>query len=110
MQFAIPAAGGCRMISGGGDCPRNCVNVQPPRDCLDRRQLVSALRALRRGDFSVRLAEDADGLDGEIAQLFNDVVALNEDMTHEFTSCTANSRSSCSMSTCRRWTATKPPG
>jgi len=61
------------------------VNVQAPREFLDRRQLVSALRALRRGDFSVRLPEEADdGSDGEIARLFNEVVSLNEEMATEF--------------------------
>jgi hypothetical protein len=60
------------------------VNVQAPRDFIDRRQLVSALRALRRGDFSVRLSEEVDGVDGEIASLFNEVVAVNEEMTQEF--------------------------
>ena len=60
------------------------MNIQTPRDFIDRRQLVSALRALRRGEFSVRLPEDVDGLDGEIAALFNEVVSLNEEMTHEF--------------------------
>jgi HAMP domain-containing protein/signal transduction histidine kinase/CheY-like chemotaxis protein len=60
------------------------VNVQAPREFLDRRQLVTALRSLRRGDFSVRLPEDADGVDGEIATLFNEVVTLNGDMTREF--------------------------
>jgi HAMP domain-containing protein len=60
------------------------VNLQAPRDFIDRRQLVSALRALRRGDFSVRLPEDVDGVDGEIASIFNEVVSLNEDMTQEF--------------------------
>jgi len=60
------------------------VNVENPRDFLDRRQLVSALRSLRRGDFSVRLSEDLPGLDSEIATLFNEVVGLNEQMTKEF--------------------------
>src|SRR3989337_1986754 len=45
---------------------------------------VTALRAVRRGDFSVRLPEEVDGVDGEIAALFNEVVALNQDMTQEF--------------------------
>jgi hypothetical protein len=53
------------------------VNIQAPRDLIDRRQLVSALRALRRGDFSVRLPEEVDGVDGEIATLFIEVVATN---------------------------------
>jgi HAMP domain-containing protein/signal transduction histidine kinase/CheY-like chemotaxis protein len=60
------------------------VNIQAPRDFIDRRQLVSALRALRRGDFSVRLPEEVDGVDGEIASLFNEVVSFNEEMTQEF--------------------------
>src|SRR5437868_8519006 len=60
------------------------MNIQASRDFIDRRQLVSALRALRRGDFSVRLREEVDGLDGEIASLFNEVVSLNKEMTQEF--------------------------
>ncbi len=60
------------------------MNVQAQRDFIDRRQLVSALRALRRGDFSVRLPEDVDGVDGEIASLFNEVVGMNEAITQEF--------------------------
>ena len=60
------------------------MNIQAQRDFIDRRQLVSALRALRRGDFSVRLPEDVDGVDGEIASLFNEVVGMNEAITQEF--------------------------
>src|SRR3954451_721187 len=60
------------------------MNIQAPRDFIDRRQLVSALRALRRGDFSVRLPEEVDGDDDEIASIFNEVVSLNEEMTQEF--------------------------
>src|SRR4051794_41774582 len=51
---------------------------------LDSRQLVSALRSLKRGDFTVRLPEDGDGVDSEIAALFNEVVSLNQEMTREF--------------------------
>ncbi|MGK6356733.1 HAMP domain-containing protein [Sphingomonas sp. DT-207] len=60
------------------------MNAELPHDALDRRQLVAALRSFRRGDFSVRLPEDLPGLDGEIASLFNEVVALEEDMSNEF--------------------------
>ena len=60
------------------------MNAQPPRGSLDRRSLVTALRSLRRGDFTVRLPEDRDGIDSEIAALFNEVVSLNQDMTREF--------------------------
>ena len=45
-----------------------------PEASLNRRRLVSALRSLRRGDFSVRLDEDDVGEDSEIAVLFNEVV------------------------------------
>ena len=60
------------------------MNDVSQRDFLDRRQLVSALRSFRRGDFSVRLPEDLSGTDGEIARLFNEVVMLEEQMTGEF--------------------------
>ncbi len=51
---------------------------------LDRRQILAALRAFRRGDFTVRLPEDFDGLDAEIALTFNEIVELNGDLTSEF--------------------------
>jgi HAMP domain-containing protein/signal transduction histidine kinase/CheY-like chemotaxis protein len=60
------------------------VNADASRDFIDRRQLVSALRSLRRGDFSVRLPEDLPGFDAEIASLFNEVVGLNQELTGEF--------------------------
>src|SRR5258706_13129023 len=50
---------------------------------LSGRQLLTALRAFRKGNFSVRLPIDLTGLDGEIADAFNDVVELNERMSKE---------------------------
>ncbi|BCJ92249.1 histidine kinase [Terrihabitans soli] len=47
------------------------------------RQLLAALRAFRKGDFSVRLPDDLTGIDGEIAEAFNEVVDLNERTTKE---------------------------
>src|SRR6267142_772129 len=41
---------------------------------LDRGELLKALRAFKRGDFSVRMPLNLTGIDGEIAQTFNDVV------------------------------------
>jgi HAMP domain-containing protein/signal transduction histidine kinase/DNA-binding response OmpR family regulator len=43
-----------------------------------------ALRAFRRGDFSVRLVNNYDGLDSEIADIFNEIVELNDQLTREF--------------------------
>src|SRR5580765_384804 len=54
------------------------------QDVLDRKGLLSALRAFKKGDFSVRLPMDLIGIDGEIAQAFNDVVEVNEKVTDEF--------------------------
>jgi CheY-like chemotaxis protein/HAMP domain-containing protein len=51
---------------------------------LERREILRALRLLRRGDFSVRLPADLSGLDGEIACAFNEVVELNDAMTRDF--------------------------
>src|SRR5882672_3451619 len=62
----------------------NMADMQFIQDALDRKGLLSALRAFRKGDFSVRLPMDLTGIDGEIAQAFNDVVEGNEKMTDEF--------------------------
>ena len=59
-------------------------DMQFIHDTLDRKGLLSALRAFRKGDFSVRLPMDLVGVDGEIAQTFNDVVEANDRMTDEF--------------------------
>jgi signal transduction histidine kinase/HAMP domain-containing protein/CheY-like chemotaxis protein len=45
---------------------------------LDRGELLKALRAVRRGDFSVRMPLNLTGIDAEIAQTFNDVVEIEE--------------------------------
>jgi len=63
-----------------------CVNKQSPHSefGVSRRQLVTALRKLRRGDFTVRLNEEGTDEDSEIAILFNEVVGLNEQIMNEF--------------------------
>src|SRR5262245_54334690 len=50
---------------------------------LDRGELLKALRAFKRGDFSVRMPMNLTGLDGEIAHAFNDVVELEEAKAQE---------------------------
>ncbi|HZH28000.1 MAG TPA: response regulator [Azospirillaceae bacterium] len=52
-------------------------------DTLEMRQVLKALRAFKRGDFSVRLPVDLSGIDGDIAEAFNEVVELNEQLTRE---------------------------
>src|ERR1043166_643523 len=50
---------------------------------LDTGQLLAALMAFKRGDFSVRLPEDWTGVPGKIADTFNAVIETNERMTLE---------------------------
>jgi HAMP domain-containing protein/CheY-like chemotaxis protein/signal transduction histidine kinase len=45
--------------------------------------LLRALQAVRSGDFSARLPSDAVGIEGKIADTFNDIVAANERMARE---------------------------
>ena len=45
--------------------------------------LLGALTALKRGDTSVRLPLAWGGLNGKVAEAFNDVVELNERMSDE---------------------------
>ncbi len=51
---------------------------------LDSRQLLAALRSFKKGDFSVRLPMGLTGIEGEIADTFNDVVEMNQLMAKEF--------------------------
>jgi signal transduction histidine kinase/HAMP domain-containing protein/ActR/RegA family two-component response regulator len=50
---------------------------------LDRAELLRALHALKSGDFSVRMPLDLKGLDGEIAEAFNDCAAAMKGFADE---------------------------
>jgi HAMP domain-containing protein/signal transduction histidine kinase/CheY-like chemotaxis protein len=50
---------------------------------FDTGQLLSALMAFKRGDFSARLPEDWIGVPGKIADTFNAVIETNQRMTRE---------------------------
>ena len=62
------------------------MNKQTPRSefGVSRRQLITALRKLRRGDLTVRLSEEGTGEESEIGILYNEVVGLNQQITNEF--------------------------
>src|SRR5919201_3308941 len=47
------------------------------------RQLLKALAAWRKGNFSVRLPEEWVGIEGKVAEAFNDAVELNQRLTRE---------------------------
>ena len=50
---------------------------------LDKTTLLAALMAFKGGDFSIRLPIGLEGLDGKIADVFNDVIERNERMSKE---------------------------
>jgi HAMP domain-containing protein/CheY-like chemotaxis protein/signal transduction histidine kinase len=50
---------------------------------FDLNNLLYALQAMKVGDFSVRMAGDHLGIEGKIADAFNDIVAANERMAKQ---------------------------
>src|SRR5439155_2604735 len=48
-----------------------------------KEKLLAALIAFKKGDFSARLPHNLDGIDGKIADAFNDVIELNQRMSRE---------------------------
>jgi CheY-like chemotaxis protein len=57
--------------------------ASPGQSHAHLRELLHGLEAVRDGDFSVRMPTDWIGLEGEIADRFNEIVSLNEDMESE---------------------------
>src|SRR5438445_13174441 len=51
---------------------------------VETRELLAALRAIKRGDFHVRLPDNQTGPHGQIAEAFNEVAQLLEDSAREF--------------------------
>jgi len=48
-----------------------------------RQELLHALQAMRSGDFSVRMTGDNLGIEGKIADTFNEIVAANQRMAQQ---------------------------
>ncbi len=59
-----------------GKAKKAAASTTEPNAGLDHRHILSALRAFKRGDFDVRLREDLTGVDGQIAETFNEIVEL----------------------------------
>ena len=63
---------------------KNAISVRPRANGIDldgddfKRQLLNVLASLDEGDFSVRLPADLTGLDGKLADTFNQVAARME--------------------------------
>src|SRR5437016_2211857 len=58
-------------------------NSYPDGDRLDSKQLLAALTAFKRGDFSAQLPDDWTGMAGKVADTFNDVIRINQRLTQE---------------------------
>jgi hypothetical protein len=66
-------AGKARRANGANGQPRQQV---PGAPALEHRQILAALRAFRRGDFGAKMREDLAGVDGQIAETFNEIVDM----------------------------------
>ena len=53
------------------------------KSTFELKDLLHALQAVRVGDFSVRLAGDHLGIEGKIADTFNEIVTANERMAQQ---------------------------
>src|ERR1700748_1152022 len=63
--------------------PKSANGSRLAGDRLDKKQLLAALAAFKRGDFSVRLPDEWTGLAGKIADTFNDVIGMNQRLARE---------------------------
>jgi HAMP domain-containing protein/signal transduction histidine kinase len=52
-------------------------------DQIDSKQLLTALMALKRGDFSARLPDHWTGIAGKIADTFNEIIGIKQRLTKE---------------------------
>jgi HAMP domain-containing protein len=56
---------------------------EPPTQGTDSKAILTALVALKKGDFTARLPLDWIGVAGKVADTFNDVIEINERMANE---------------------------
>src|SRR5690349_14990685 len=57
--------------------------AEPPTEIYPLPALFSALQAMKNGDFSVRMNNADTGLEGKIADIFNEIVAANQQMADQ---------------------------
>ncbi|HEY3806295.1 MAG TPA: HAMP domain-containing protein [Kofleriaceae bacterium] len=62
--------------------PRNARRTSTAEH-LERREILAALRAFKRGEFSVRMRENLTGVDGQIAESFNEIVVMADGIRAE---------------------------
>nr|WP_216635840.1 HAMP domain-containing protein [Bdellovibrio bacteriovorus] len=67
--------------------PSTFLNFELPTDTNPKeqlRQLLFTVKAVRRGDFAVRMPVGQEGIIAEIGEVLNDIIELNENMANEF--------------------------
>ncbi len=69
--------------SGNGAVATNGHSSKEDAPQLDHRHILSALRAFKRGDFSAKMREDLSGVDGQIAETFNELVEMVKTIKEE---------------------------
>ncbi|QYF91733.1 HAMP domain-containing protein [Massilia sp. PAMC28688] len=60
--------------------------IEESNEVLDSKLLLTALVALRKGDFSVRLPSDLTGMNGKIADTLNDIIENSDKIAQEIVS------------------------
>ncbi len=78
---AATDAGGTTVLKRKGRI--SSPGLKAPDEGLGRKQLLAALQQVRRGDFTARLPGDQVGVDGKIADTFNEIVMANQRIADE---------------------------
>ncbi|HVW27270.1 MAG TPA: HAMP domain-containing protein [Polyangiaceae bacterium] len=76
----MPQADVQKKINGNGTANGKSL---PHARGLEQRVVLGALRAFRRGEFNVRLPDELDGVDAQIAETFNELVQFAESLRAE---------------------------
>jgi len=69
-----PRKNGSKATTKNTGDARSDHEAEAPR--LDHREILAALRAFKRGDFEIKMREDLAGVDGQIAETFNELVEM----------------------------------
>ncbi|MDB6055382.1 MAG: sensor histidine kinase/response regulator [Verrucomicrobiales bacterium] len=72
-----------RQVTGSRNTPTPAVISVSATSSLEKKDLLAALVALRKGDFNVRLPVDYVGVDGKLADTFNDIIEFNQRLSRE---------------------------
>ncbi len=60
------------------------VKASSSKSWIQMREILHTVKAVRSGDFSVRMSIDEEGIVAEIGEVLNDIIELNQTMASEF--------------------------